>query len=304
MGNTVADTIRETSRKHLEEDNGLLFGQCLQAVGFVGGTVPDVKVGLVELNTAEVSNTGVVVGSALMGRRPIYVIRYQGFMWLAANTLVNYAAKSKDVWNVPCPLFVRSIAMEGNGIGPTASGSQHGLLLRMPGIKICAPMTSNEWLACWQDFLDHDDPVYCSEHRRSFTIDYEIPDIINDKPVVTIFAISSARLNAIEAVKMLEKSGHKCNMFNIVNIKPFTIQPEYIDSINSSSISLVIDSDFEIGGASQSLSYDLMHASDKKVYAMGLEDRTGGVAINLDNLTPSPEKIIKFITEKLGTNFA
>ena len=38
---TLAETIREISRKHLEENNGLLLGQCVSAVGWINGTVPD-----------------------------------------------------------------------------------------------------------------------------------------------------------------------------------------------------------------------------------------------------------------------
>ena len=44
----------------------------------------------------------------------------------------------------PCPVFVRSIAMEG-GIGPVAGSSHHSLYYRMPGVKICSPMTPKEY---------------------------------------------------------------------------------------------------------------------------------------------------------------
>ena len=41
MGKTVRETIKETVFKHLKENNGLVFGQCLSAVGWVGGTIPE-----------------------------------------------------------------------------------------------------------------------------------------------------------------------------------------------------------------------------------------------------------------------
>ena len=115
MGRTVAETIQVITRNHLEEGDGLLFGQCVTAVGWVGGTVPEMSEedGIVELSMADVAGPGIAVGAALTGRRPIYVIRYQGFMWYNAAPLLNYAAKSKEMWDVPCPIFVRSIAMEG-----------------------------------------------------------------------------------------------------------------------------------------------------------------------------------------------
>ena len=128
---TLADTIRTTTSNHLTKCNGLLFGQCVTAVGWIGGTVPELseKDGIMELSMADVAGSGIAVGAALMRRKPIYVIRYQGFMWYNAAPILNYAAKSKDIWGVPCPIFVRSIAMEGH-IGPVATGSQHGMVMR------------------------------------------------------------------------------------------------------------------------------------------------------------------------------
>jgi len=216
-------------------------------------------------------------------------------MWLAANTLVNYAAKSKDVWDIPCPMFVRSISMEGNGIGPTASPSHHSLIMRMPGVPICVPMTPNEWTQCWKWFLDHDDPVYCSEHRRSFAVDYEMSDIISPNAEVTILAISAARLNSLEAIKRLASEGIICNLIHIVWIKPFVVTEYMKSTLNNTKFSVVIDSDFEICGASRSLAYDVMHNSNNKCFALGVEDRTGGMAPELENITPNADKIYNFI---------
>ena len=133
MAETVRQTIKNIIRKHLKSKKGRVFGQCLTAVGWVGGTLPELyeKDGMVELSMADVAGGGIVTGSALMKERPIYVIRYQGFNWYNCPMLVNYAAKSKELWKIPCPVFVRGIGMEG-GIGPVAGSSHHSLYFRMP----------------------------------------------------------------------------------------------------------------------------------------------------------------------------
>ena len=97
---TVAETISELTREHLQKNNGLALGQCLTAVGWVGGTVPQMREedGLVELPATDVAGSGFAVGVALAGRRPIYIVRYQGFQWYNAVSVVNYAAKSKHIW--------------------------------------------------------------------------------------------------------------------------------------------------------------------------------------------------------------
>lgn len=294
MGRTLAQTISDCTRKHLLENNGLLFSQCTTAVGWIGGTVPELTEdqGIVELPTSDSSNGGVACGAALAGRRPIYIVRYQGFMWYNAVSLINYAAKSKEIWGVPCPVFIRSIGMESNGIGPVASSCQHGMFMRMPGIPICAPMTPVEWESCWNWYLNHDDPVYVSEHRRGFVLSDELPNIINEEADITIIAISAARLNSVQAVEQLKSQGIICNLIHCVWLKPFEMTEEMIKSVSETDFTIVIDSDFQICGASEHIAYTLMHKTNRIVHSYGLSDKTCGVAPFCENCTPSVDEII------------
>ena len=293
---TVAETIKQITRNHLLAGNGLALGQCLTAVGWVGGTVPELAEadGLVELSMADVAGGAIATGAALAGRRPIYIVRYQGFQWYNAASILNYAAKSKEMWNVPCPIFVRSIAMEG-GIGPVAGSSHHGIYHRMPGITIASPMTPGEYRAVWDYFMDHDEPIYVSEHRKSFPVDHELPDIIHKHADLTLFPISITRFAAVEAAAILEREGIVCNIIHLLWLKPFRPTDDMKQAMAASTYGgLVLDDDFT-NGVAKSLAFDLMHAGKKQVFAMGLEERTAGFAPPLDNLPPSPEKIVNYV---------
>lgn len=290
MGKTTAETINQITREHLTEGNGLLLGQCVTAVGWIGGTVPDCE-GIVEIPMTDVAGPAFAVGCALMGRRPIFVVRYQGFMWYNSSSLINYAAKSKQVWSRPCPIFIRSIGMEGNGIGHTASSCVHSIFMHSPGMPIAAPMSPNEYQSVWDHFMNQDDPIYVSEHRRSYTSSLEMENIVQDQADITIIAISASRLNAIEAEKTLREQNIKCNLFHLLWLKPFKPTEEMLNSLKKTKVGLVIDSDYEISGASRSLAYELMHQTGVPVHALGLEDRVCGVAPHLENITASPEKI-------------
>tara|TARA_R110000824_G_scaffold10866_1_gene47528 strand:+ start:26542 stop:27489 length:948 start_codon:yes stop_codon:yes gene_type:complete len=313
----VAETIKSNTRRHLEQ-GGLFYGQCVSAVGWIGGTVPEMteEEGIVELPTSDSSNSGIVCGAAVAGRRPIYAIRYQGFMSYNATSILNYAAKSKEMWKKPCPVFVRAIGMEGS-IGPVATGMHHSMVMRMPGTIVACPMTPSEWQDVWDFFLENDDPVYCSEHRKSFGIDYNIEDMhvnkwVNispncgyftrstDKPKVTIFAIGAARLEALKACEIF-KNYHRHINFHFVNVvwlKPLRLPEEAIRHLTESDFGIVIDSDYEICGASEHIANYLMLKSKKPVYTLGLEDRTAGFADHCDNKTPSSERIVKHIMER------
>lgn len=296
MGRTTAETIKEITKRHLVERRGLLLGQCVTAVGWIGGTVPDVP-GIVELPTTDIAGAAFAVGAALAGRRPIFVVRYQGFMWLNASPLVNYAAKSKEVWGVPCPVFIRAIGMEGSGIGHTASGSLHSMFMHSPGMAVAAPMTPREYEAVWEHYSGHDDPIYVSEHRRSFSIDYEMPDEISPDSKVTVIAISASRLNAIEARQVLAAKGIQTDLFHVVWLKPFNISEMLIESLKRTKRGLVIDSDYEITGASRSFAYELMHRTGVPVHALGLEDRVCGASPSRENVTPKAAVIAARIEE-------
>jgi acetoin:2,6-dichlorophenolindophenol oxidoreductase subunit beta len=289
MAKTTAEVIREITIKHLSKE-GLLFGQSLKGAGWLAGTIPDCE-GLVDLPITDIAGPGFAVGAALVGIRPIFLVRFQGFLWLNASPIINYAAKSLSIWNRPCPLFIRAVGMEGNGIGPVASGCLHSVFMHPPGLKVVAPMTPKEYKNVWNDFYSNDTPVFVSEHRNSYSISKEMPDIHNKKSKITILAISAARINAIEAVEELENEGLNCDIFHLVWLKPFKASDKLLSSLENTKLGLVIDTDFETCGASQSIAYELMLKTGAKVYGFGLADKVSGVSKETENLTPSGSEI-------------
>ena len=293
METTVREIIKNTTKKHLKENNGLLFGQCLSAVGWVGGTVPELteREGLVELSMADVANGGIVAGAGLSNRRPIYVIRYQGFNWFNASIILNYACKSKEIWDVPCPIFIRGIAMEGS-IGPVAGSSQHSIYFKMPGIKIISPMTPKEYLIAYNDFMKNEEVMYVSEHRGSYANTKELDDFMGDDLDLVLFPISITRFEAQKAKKELEKEGYKIGIANILWIKPFLIKKEWEQAVIKSKYGgIVLDDDFTQGVAS-SLAYELMKKTKKSFEVMGLKNKSAGFSKRTDNLPPNFKDII------------
>ena len=75
MEKTLREVIKETIRHHLLKENGLAMGQCLTAVGWVGGTLPELyeEHGMIELSMADVAGGGIAVGAALM-QKDLYTL--------------------------------------------------------------------------------------------------------------------------------------------------------------------------------------------------------------------------------------
>ena len=303
MGKTVRETIKDTISVHLKKNNGLVFGQCLSAVGWVGGTIPELTEndGIVELSMADIANGGIVAGAGLSNRRPIYVIRYQGFSWFNLPIILNYACKSKEIWNVSCPIFIRGIAMEGS-IGPVAGSSHHSLLNRMPGISIVSPMTPNEYILTYKHFMKNTDVIFVSEHRGSYDNKNELDDFISNNLDIILFPISITRFEAQKAKLILEKEGYKIGIANIFWIKPFVVKNEWKDAIKTSKFGgIVLDDDYSEGVATN-LAYQLMKKTEKKIDVMGLKSRSAGFSKTTDNLPPNHieivEKVKKIINSK------
>ena len=294
MATTVRDTIKEITRKHLATNQGKCYGQCLTAVGWVGGTLPEMyeKEGMVEFSMADVAGGAIATGIALAGGRPIYVVRYQGFQWYNLASVVNYAAKSKEIWNRPCPIFVRSIAMEG-GVGPVAGSSHHSMAHRMPGIKVIAPMTPGEYQYAYDSFMLDDDPYYVSEHRKSYDNTEELDNVIHSVADFTIFPISITRLEMKKLVQLAEQEGIKLNIIHQLWIKPFIVENSWKIALDNSKYGGLVTDDDYVEGTASSIANELSLATGKRVYTLGLEPRTAGFHPTVDNLPPSAEQILE-----------
>ena len=298
----TAEVISTLTKELVRNHNGLVLGQCLTAVGWVGGTVPKLPEdqGLIELSMADVAGGSIAVGAALSGRRVIYIVRYQGFMWYNAASLVNYAAKSKDMWGVPCPILVRGIAMDGS-IGPVASGVSHAMIARMPGIVVTAPMSGNEWEQVYNWWLIHDDPVYISESRRSFELDEGMGNTISDNPVATLIAVGAARISAAETLDLFKTDSINVSNFGVVWLKPLALSSELIESVRQSKVSVVIDSDFESCSIATTIAHKLQQLTGRRVDVIGLEERSAGFSRESDNATPSSSTIHSYVLKRLET---
>ena len=298
---TVAETIRELTRNHLENNNGLLLGQSITAVGWVNGTVPDCE-GIIELPMTDVAGAGIAVGCAMVGRRPIFVLRFQDFITLNGSPILNYAAKVKELHGQTAPVLIRAVGSEY--LGCVHSGVMHSIPMHFPGMRVHAPMTPGEYEACWKEYMDNDDPMYVSEHKFSFQNTDEMPNRVVPDAVMTLYAIGPPRFAAEKALDRLAEEGVRCNLIHIARLKPMELSQRELEPLRTSGLGLVIDGGFEICGASRDLAYQLMDATGKPVKALGLKDRTKVLCPPNQNASPDEGVIVDKVKQILKTHSA
>jgi len=284
MGNmTLAETIRSILLQHMEENDGLIFGQTLSSIGNTYGTIPAHK-NVVELPMTDVAAAGIAAGASLVGRRSVFVLRFQDFFLLNSSPLLQDAALGKEYHGVPCPVFIRSIA--NDRAGPCHSNVMHSVAIHFPGIRVCAPMTPKEYREVWECFMRNDDPFYVSEHRRSYQITGGLKNEIKEQADITIIGISDTRLALAQAAEKLEAEGYSVNIVHLNWLKPLPLD-ELSSIMRTSRVGLVTDSARECCGACRDIAYQLMLASGKKVYSLGVKDHVK--CLNPARLYPSPD---------------
>jgi len=298
----LASEIRRRTEELIYQRDAVVMGQCLSAVGWVGGTVPELPnhPNIIELSMADVAGGGFAVGAALDDERPVvYIVRYQGFLWYNAISIVNYAAKSFELFGVPCPLLIRAIAMEGS-IGPVAGNYHLSLLLRMPGVNVFAPMTKNEWnFALDFHFNDYKRPTVIGEHRLAFPLKEELVNYHGKKSRITILAVGSARLSASKAFQMFQKEGVKVDLFHLFKLQPLIWPDGLVESIAVTGKCLIVDSDYANWGPSENLGFKLSKVLKCRIQVLGLPRRSAGFSTITDNLSPSPQQIVEAARELL-----
>jgi pyruvate/2-oxoglutarate/acetoin dehydrogenase E1 component len=198
------------------------------------------------------------------------------------------------MWGVSCPVLVRSIAMEG-GMGPVAGSSHHGIYFRMPGIKIVSPMTPLEYKEAYDYYINHDETVYISEHRKSYDNKSEFTNVKEENPDIVLFPFSITRFESELARQELKNQGINVSIFHQLWINPLKIDDEQIENLKKSKHGgIVLDDDYPNGIAKQ-IAYELMLKSGKPVYVLCIDEKIAGFQPNNDNLPPSKEKIINFV---------
>ncbi|UBF26004.1 hypothetical protein K9N68_31460 [Kovacikia minuta CCNUW1] len=169
---------------------------------------------------SEDAMTGVAIGSALAGLRPIHVHIRMDFLMLAMNQLVNMAAKSRYTFGgqVSVPMVVRSMIGKSWGQGAQHSQGLHSFFMHVPGLKVVAPTTPYDAKGCLLAAIQDNNPVMVVEHRILCYQKGPVPEGSYLTPAgkaritvvgedLTLVGISYMQVECLRAQKYLEEKG-------------------------------------------------------------------------------------------------
>lgn len=293
---SLRDTIKKILEEHLSK-NGILLGECVSDPGGVAGTIPQSK-NVIDLPMCEVAGADFAVGCALAGRRPVFVVRFQDFMLMNGSPFIAFAAVTKQLHGLSAPVFIRALA--NDHFDATHSNVVHSMFMHFPGMCVCAPCTSGEYVKVWKNYMEDDIPYFVSEYRDMYDNTEEMYDVIDENADINVFAISICRKYVYEAREVLLAEGININIINLFFLKPLILD-DYIDVMNRVKIGLVVDPGHELCGASEAVAYNLMkQCRGSFIDVLGIEDKIKTTNPHRYNEIPHTEDIVKKIHSLLN----
>ena len=220
---------------------------------------------------SEEATTGMVLGAALTGMRPIQVHIRVDFMLLAVNQIVNMISNAvfSSAGRQKVPLVIRAVVGRGWGQGYQHSKSLHGMFAQIPGLDVIMPTTPYDVKGMLKSAIRSDNPVICFEHRwlywqigevpnDDYVIDYSLPALLRTGQDVTFIGSSWMNVEIKLAIETLEKKhGLSCSHFDIRSVKAIENIEIVLRDIHKTKHCIIADNDWLHSGISSELSHRL-----------------------------------------------
>lgn len=237
-----ADAIREALTEEMRRDSTvILLGE---DIGLYGGAF-GVTRGLldefgpervVDTPISEGGFTGMAIGAALTGLRPVVEYMFMDFIALASDQIVNHAAKFRAIYGeqAKVPIVFRAAGGAGRSYGATHSQMLEGWFLHMPGLHVVAPATAEDARGLLISAIRSDDPVLVVEHKDLYKVRMPLSDtavpvpigkarVVREGDAVTLLAYSKMVHTAGLAAIDLAKAGIAAELIDLRSLRPLDI---------------------------------------------------------------------------------
>ena len=239
---SFAQAIREAMAIALEADDRVfLMGEDIGVYGGAFQVTGDLvrKFGnerVMDTPISELGGAGVAVGAALNGMRPVYEFQFSDFSMLAAEQIVNQAAKLRYMLGgaVSVPVVFRLPSGSGTGAAAQHSQSLQAWFSHVPGLKVVEPTTPREAKGMLLAAIADPDPVMIFEHKLlyktkgpvpegHYTVSLDKAEITRSGSDITIAASGIMAFRALEAAGALAKDGVDAEVINLRSLRPLDI---------------------------------------------------------------------------------
>ena len=268
---SYAQAINETLHQMIERDTSVfLIGQGVTSPWYVGSTT----VGLIDrfgpkriIDTPVSENgvTGVAVGAALAGVRPVLAHSRMDFMYYAMDQIANQAANWHYMFGgqVSVPLTIWGIVNRGDEQAAQHSQSLQAMFTHIPGLKVVMPSTPYDAKGLLIASIEDDNPVIYIDDRWLYSYIGEVPEEMYSIPLgkgairregrdVTLVATSYMVTEAIKAAESLEEDGIDVEVIDPRSLKPLD-ENLLLESVKKTGRLIIADAGWKICGVGAEL---------------------------------------------------
>ncbi|MEY2341821.1 alpha-ketoacid dehydrogenase subunit beta [Acidithiobacillus sp. IBUN Pt1247-S3] len=188
---------------------------------------------VIDTPISENSYTGIGVGAAMLGCRPIVEIMSVNFAWLAMDQLMNNAAKIHYMsgGKIRCPFVMRVPGGTAHQLGAQHSARMEKVFMGISGLRVVTPATSRDAYGLLKSAVRSDDPVVIIEHESMYNLKGEVPDeefftplegvqVMRPGRDLSIFAYNISVHWALQAAERLAKEGIDAEVIDLRALKP------------------------------------------------------------------------------------
>lgn len=272
---------------------------------------------LLDTPIAENSFTGMAVGAAMTGLRPIVEGMNMGFLLLAFNQIANNAGMLRYTsgGNFKIPMVIRGPGGVGRQLGAEHSQRLEAYFQAVPGIKIVACSTPYNAKGLLKSAIRDDNPVLFFEHVLLYNLKENLPEkeyllpldkaeVVRKGKDVTILTYSRMRHHVMQAVKTLEKEGFDPEVIDLISLKPLDMET-IGDSIRKTHRAIIVEECMKSGGIAAELSASitdrLFDELDAPVLRLSSQDIPTPYNGMLERLTiVQPEQIVEAVKKMVA----
>ena len=270
-----------------------------------------------DIPLSENAVTGVALGCATTGLRPVLVHQRVDFTLVSFEQIMNQLAKWRFMFGgrLSAPVVIRMVVGRGWGQGPQHSQSLQALFAHVPGLKVVMPTTPFDAKGMMISAIESDDPVVCLEHRWLYGIRDEVPPdhyrvpldrarVMRSGTDVTLIGVSYMTLECLTAAEMLAGVGISAEVIDLRSIRPLDLET-ILDSVNRTGRLLTVDNGHVAGGISAEIAASVVERSFDRLVAaperIGFPDHPTPTTHALaDGYYPLPHEIAETAARLVG----
>lgn len=269
---------------------------------------------VIDTPIAELGFTGIAVGAAMNGLRPIVEFMTWNFAVLASDQIINCAAKMLQMsgGQFGAPVVFRGPNGPAGQLAATHSQSFESIYAHIPGLKVITPSNPYDAKGLLKAAIRDDDPIVFMESEKMYGDKGEVPEgeylipiglanIARKGKDVTIVSFGKIMKVALEAAEVLAKEGIDAEVIDLRTIRPLDIDT-IIASVKKTNRLVLVEESWPVTSVSAEISHRVqLHAFDyldSPVRRVMMADTPFAFAVPLiEESLPNVERVVKAVKE-------